>query len=58
MSGEPLDPYHRFVVDKFAEIYEEHATAVVEAWIRCWVSEHPDQVRDVGATVEDWAGSA
>lgn len=49
-----LDAYHRFVVERFQEVFEESRSGVIEYMVRAWVSRHPDQVAQAGASIEDW----
>lgn len=50
-----LDPYHRFVVRRFEKVYGSDRSDVIRTWVRTWVSEHQEQVRQAGASIEDWA---
>jgi Arc/MetJ-type ribon-helix-helix transcriptional regulator len=50
-----LDPYHRFVVRRFEKVYGSDRSDVIRTWVRAWVAEHQEQVRQAGASIEDWA---
>lgn len=49
-----LDAYHRFVVERFQEVFKTSRSGVIEYMVRAWVSDHPDQVQQAGAGIQEW----
>lgn len=49
-----LDAYHRFVVDQFQGILGSSRSEVIQSMLRSWVSDHPDQVEQAGASIASW----
>jgi hypothetical protein len=49
-----LDAYHRFVVERFQDVFGTSRAGVVEYMVRSWVSSHPDQVEQAGASIRNW----
>lgn len=52
--GITLDGYHRFVVERFKDVLGTSRSDVVQYMVRAWVSDHSEQVRQAGASIEDW----
>lgn len=49
-----LDAYHRFVVESFQEVFESSRSGVIQYMVRSWVSTHPEQVEQAGASIREW----
>lgn len=49
-----LDAYHRFVVRRLKNLRGTDRSAVLEQMIVAWVSDHPHQVEQAGASLAAW----
>ena len=49
-----LDRYHRFVVRRLKKLREADRSVILEQMVVAWVSDHGDQIRQAGASMEDW----
>lgn len=49
-----LDRYHRFVVEQLEDVFGTSRSDVIGSMVRSWVSDHPDQIRQAGASIEEW----
>jgi hypothetical protein len=49
-----LTPYDRFVVEQIAKVSGDNESHVLAQMAAQWIVDHPDRIRDAGATLTEF----